>query len=384
MKNIKGQESVLHTQEVNLEKIRRRFFAVATFLGGLITFILIADDQISASLFFNIACSTTWLVLSFLFQFGRTEMRRLELIAFANLVCQFVLTQLVDLVLLEPNAATYFSDAVNTIFILSILVIVAFSLFSIKQATMLSGTFSILTALIFIAAAVNLPDNTGMQQLSLLIEPSFYFIISFYLVRALSSFRLEANSAKSAAKVYEHLAYFDELTGIANRRKLVNILEKEISRSQRYETPLSIIIFDIDHFKTVNDSYGHNVGDKVLKAIANSVANTIRTNDCLGRWGGEEFMCVLPNTTANVAFEMAERLRLGISDSLLDGGPDITASFGIAQLINLDNFDSFVLRADQALYNAKDQGRNRCKPNPLLETAGDFSFAELPKSRPVN
>jgi len=371
-------------QTANKGKLRQRFFAISTFFCGVITFTLaIEAESLAIVNFTHIVCVIGWFLLAALFQFTTIDKKRIELFAFINMSLQILLTELVNFVVIEPLIDTYFSSAITILFLLNIIFLSTFLLFPKRQASVLSITYSAFSGLAILAAALRLPDGMALSQLNELTPVIVFLAICFFLTRALSSFRLEATSAKSQAKQFEKLAYFDELTGIANRRKLVNLLQKEISKSKRYNSELSIIIFDIDHFKAVNDTYGHNVGDQVLKAIATSVVNTIRTSDTLGRWGGEEFLCILPNTTANVAFELAERLRTGIADSLIDGGPDITASFGIAQLMQIDNFDSLVLRADQALYSAKDQGRNRCKPNPLKDTSEFYSF-QIPDSKVIN
>lgn len=360
------------------EKRRKRFFAIGAFVCGLITFAIALEEQsLAIDYLSHTICGIAWFILATLFQFSSIQQKQIEFLAFVNMSGQILLTQIVHFLLIDVSAETYFTSASNILFLLNIFFVTTFLLFPKRRATLLSVGFAVLSTIVILIGATRLPTSLVLSQLIDLLQPAIYIIIGFFLVRALATFRLEAHAAKSEAKQYEKLAYFDELTGIANRRKLVNLLQKEISTSRRYGTPLSIIIFDIDHFKKINDTYGHNVGDEVLKALANSVTNTIRTSDSLGRLGGEEFMCILPNTKADVAFELAEHLRIGIANSLMENGPNITASFGIAQLMQVDNYDSFVLRADQALYSAKAQGRNRCKPNPLHDTTGLFNFEQL-------
>lgn len=154
-------------------------------------------------------------------------------------------------------------------------------------------------------------------------------------------------------------ATIDKLTQIYNRRKLEEIVETEIERSKRYNSPLSLIMLDLDDFKHVNDTYGHQVGDNVLKELANILKNNIRLSDTAGRWGGEEFMIVVPETAANNARELAEKIRNLISSSSFAGSCIITISLGLAQLQMGDDFDSFLKRVDDALYQAKSRGKNR-------------------------
>ena len=157
----------------------------------------------------------------------------------------------------------------------------------------------------------------------------------------------------------DHLAETDPLTKIYNRLKFDNIFASEIMRVQRYETPLSLIIFDIDDFKQINDTYGHNVGDNVLIELTRVVSNNIRTTDIFARWGGEEFVILTPNTDMDHAKELAERLRVAIEDSIFKEASTVTCSFGVAEFRENDTTDTLSKRADDALYEAKKSGKNR-------------------------
>jgi diguanylate cyclase (GGDEF)-like protein len=157
------------------------------------------------------------------------------------------------------------------------------------------------------------------------------------------------------------LAIHDQLTGLYNRRFIEDQLERQRELFVRHGNPCSIVLFDIDHFKQVNDSYGHAVGDDVLVAFSRRVEGLLRQGDTLGRYGGEEFMLVLPMTDLNAALHLAERVRNAMAASPVVGGSEpvtVTASFGVARIERGDTVDSWLLRADQALYRAKEQGRN--------------------------
>lgn len=160
----------------------------------------------------------------------------------------------------------------------------------------------------------------------------------------------------------EKQAHFDELTGIANRRHFLSMLDKEIARSQRHSLPLSLAFFDVDKFKQVNDTHGHKVGDDVLKGIAQAVTESLRREDSFGRLGGEEFCIFLPGQQLEKAIKIIERYRILIekinfqSDS---GDFNVTASFGISELNKQDSVNSLLEKADQLLYRAKKNGRNR-------------------------
>jgi len=151
----------------------------------------------------------------------------------------------------------------------------------------------------------------------------------------------------------------DTLTGIYNRRYLENKLEEYVKLAQRHDRPLSLIMFDIDFFKHINDSFGHDVGDKVLKAIAKVVSENIRNTDIFSRYGGEEFIIIAPETTKEDAKILAEKLRSLIENLYLEDGIHITCSFGVAALEKHDTKETLLKRVDDALYEAKRTGRNK-------------------------
>lgn len=157
----------------------------------------------------------------------------------------------------------------------------------------------------------------------------------------------------------EVLSRTDRLTGISNRRKLEEALQTEILRARRYGKPFSVIMLDVDHFKDINDAFGHHAGDTVLSSIAGKLATRARETDVVGRWGGEEFLIVCPESSLKVATALAERLREEFSEGTFPEAGRVTSSFGVASFRTGDDMDSLILRADVALYQAKDKGRNR-------------------------
>ena len=157
-------------------------------------------------------------------------------------------------------------------------------------------------------------------------------------------------------------AIFDALTGCYNKKQIEILLEKFLSESLRYNVPLSIMMLDIDHFKKVNDTYGHLVGDFILKEVANILKSTIRHSDACGRFGGEEFIIILPNTKLIGAMKLAERIRKNIQNhEFIFNNTKIfvTISIGITSASKTDSIFSLIERADEALYEAKNKGRNR-------------------------
>jgi diguanylate cyclase (GGDEF)-like protein len=157
------------------------------------------------------------------------------------------------------------------------------------------------------------------------------------------------------------LSVTDPLTQIYNRLKFNDELDKRINAYRKNKLPFSIIMFDIDHFKNVNDTYGHDVGDLVLTTLCHIVQDNIREFDVFARWGGEEFMILTPNDNLESSKDLAERLRREIEVHYFEKVKTITCSFGVTEFKNEDTNDTFTKRVDEALYTAKTQGRNIVK-----------------------
>jgi len=157
----------------------------------------------------------------------------------------------------------------------------------------------------------------------------------------------------------QQLAATDTLTGLRNRRAVSAFTEMEIKRAERYGEALSLVMFDIDQFKRINDTYGHLVGDEVLIHVAKLIGERIRASEILARWGGEEFLLVLPQTDMENAVHLAGELRTLMQKHAFPQVGTVTASFGVTQFARGDSMDSLLHRADIALYRAKESGRNR-------------------------
>lgn len=171
-----------------------------------------------------------------------------------------------------------------------------------------------------------------------------------------------SSELKAANKRIEELAELDELTGSFNRRCIMRMLDDEIARAHRLKVPCSIALIDLDWFKRINDAYGHPTGDEVLRTFAITVFANIRNVDRFGRYGGEEFLLLLPETPTDVAARILDRLRAIIADldwSAFSSGMQVTISAGVATLRADESADTFLARADSALYAAKARGRNR-------------------------
>ena len=177
-----------------------------------------------------------------------------------------------------------------------------------------------------------------------------------HMVQALAEARatLEAQNAK-----LEQLATTDALTGVWNRRKFNELVAAEVARAQRYQQPLSLALADVDHFKRVNDTYGHDVGDAVLRELADVLREQVREVDSVARWGGEEFVVLCPGVRTAGCREFAERLRAVVAGRVFPAVGRVTVSLGVTAHARGDTPDALFTRADAALYAAKESGRDR-------------------------
>jgi len=184
-------------------------------------------------------------------------------------------------------------------------------------------------------------------------------------------FGIFGNIRQEKNRVINHLlqqlkkeAHCDILTGLTNRRRLVEIYNIEHERMIRENRPLSIVLFDIDHFKSVNDKYGHQAGDEILKNISHLLQKNCRSYDVVSRWGGEEFLVLLPGSNTDVAHEFAERTRKNIEQyqhRINNNTINCRVSGGVTYCNSEETLEAAITRADQALYQAKNEGRNRIK-----------------------
>lgn len=204
------------------------------------------------------------------------------------------------------------------------------------------------------------PLGRALGLLLILLLPAIAFLSAYFSVQR----KINKIKDQQLVTLLTHRANFDALTGINNRRAFFELGEKALKQAHRQATPLVALMLDADHFKSVNDTHGHAVGDLVLKDLAKTLTNTLRDVDVCGRIGGEEFAVLLPHTPLNEALEVAERLREALAARkvpLPDGNTlSFTVSVGLAMLTTEDQYlDKLMQKADLALYQAKEQGRNR-------------------------
>jgi len=161
------------------------------------------------------------------------------------------------------------------------------------------------------------------------------------------------------------LSESDPLTGLYDRRHFRQLLTMEISRVRRHSRPLSLIMFDVDDFKSINDTLGHAAGDEVLRVVSSLVNITLRDQDSVARWGGDEFVIMTPETDLLGAFQVAERLRYLMCKHDFGKAGKVTASFGVSRVEYQDDVDTFLARVDRLLYLAKERGKNVVQTEPI-------------------
>lgn len=200
-----------------------------------------------------------------------------------------------------------------------------------------------------------------LQAVAFLLVVAEITVIGGFISGLRGKLRQRNRELGEAMEQIRELVNVDALTGVYNRRRLFEVIHEESNRYSRSPGSFSICLMDIDHFKLVNDTYGHQAGDAILQAVAKCVAGDLRTIDCFGRYGGEEFLMVLPQTPLEGAHIKAERVREKVASlKFPEIGEDfrVTVSIGVAEYHNSESTDETLLRADKALYEAKDAGRN--------------------------
>ncbi|HSM71713.1 MAG TPA: GGDEF domain-containing protein [Anaerolineales bacterium] len=207
-----------------------------------------------------------------------------------------------------------------------------------------------------------MPDNNDLNKKYLKLLDDFRKLEAEHQ-KAIRSLEIKEIEIKAILAQAHEIANTDVLTFLPNRRKIIVDLQEEVIRANRYDTPLSISLLDLDHFKDINDNYGHTTGDEALRSVAARLREQIRHPDTIGRYGGEEFLIVLPNSEIKAAGDQAERLCQTIRALQIEANEHsfkVTISIGVAQYrVGDENWEEFLHRADEALYTAKDLGRDR-------------------------
>jgi diguanylate cyclase len=196
----------------------------------------------------------------------------------------------------------------------------------------------------------------------------FNIATSLALLAYLAHFYLGA--VLSAERRLQTLATTDALTDLANRRRALDVAAQQLGRRRRDGTPLSLILGDVDHFKSINDRFGHDVGDRVLVEVAQALRRATREYDTVCRWGGEEFLVVLPETALSAALQVAERAREAVQQARVSHNGHVlvaTITLGVSTLRDGESLEDAIARADAAMYRGKVGGRNRCVGEDLAQ-----------------
>ncbi len=237
-----------------------------------------------------------------------------------------------------------------------------------RRAGALAGSGVLGASAVMVAAAVIREAGSGPFP----VEPTLYLVrvhgflaLLLVLVSAIAGMREQLHRALARAEVLGTQATTDPVTGLANRWAGEEALAREHARARRHARPLTVALMDLDHFKQVNDRHGHAVGDQVLAVVAEVLRDVLREADHLARWGGEEFLLVLPDTHAEEAVALAERCRAALV-AARPAGLTLTASFGVAELAPSESREGLLARADTSLYSAKEAGRDQVGEAPAV------------------
>ncbi len=254
-------------------------------------------------------------------------------------------------------------EAVQAIYLSYILFcVLAYVMF--ENATALKFSISIFVISLVISLSQISLINFDKSYLESL-QFQAYLAVIIGGIHALSYVKTELSESRAKADMLERIAYKDSLTGLNNRRRVYEALRNNLVVAERYERPLSIILLDIDHFKHINDTYGHDVGDLVLKEFATLLSPLLRKTDVLGRWGGEEFLIVCHETPLEEVARLAERLCKIVASHNFPKVNHVTASFGAVSYSAGLNSEDMLKSADILLYEAKNAGRNQVKSQQL-------------------
>ncbi|MGB9750865.1 MAG: GGDEF domain-containing protein [Roseiflexus castenholzii] len=260
-----------------------------------------------------------------------------------------------------PSPSAMLIDAIgDDIWFLLIICVLAVHLYDVRRGALIAASvFLVSFGIVMIQLArwrlIGVDAANSQQVISIYLMAGA--LLGFLIV--LSAYRAQAERLRTGYDLMIHMAYTDTLTGLPNRRRLYEELRRLIGMADRYGQEFCVCLFDIDHFKQLNDQHGHLVGDQVLCALAQTVPLHLRTVDHFGRWGGEEFAILLPQTSLSDAQMALDRVRMALQAINLADVPTITASFGVAEYLPGDTSESILHRADQSMYLAKTTGRNR-------------------------
>ncbi len=328
------------------------FFLSAWFLESPMARI-VAFDAVARPL-----VASCFVTLSVLLYFKKLSTRAVEA---SLIVCVYTyfLARLSLLLLFDHGVADIARELGEFGYWFPILYGLAFFMFGVRRGKEVSLVFfsaTLAVGLIHGANRFSLGESLGeLRPLGQVYFSSGLLILIFNAFAKLTELHTGLASTMS------YLANTDGLTRVSNRRHLEMLLTEEEQRTARYGNPFCVLLLDIDHFKRVNDAFGHDVGDEVLREMADLLFKSVRSVDHVGRWGGEEFLLILPEVGLEEARLSAMRLKGLIETHPFEPAGPITASFGVAEFNQSEGLGALIKRADAALYGAKEEGRNRVR-----------------------
>jgi diguanylate cyclase (GGDEF)-like protein len=354
----------------SFEQQRRRIYRVAGVLGMLAILytqyiIYIGTEEsplyeitytINHIAFASVCFAIVWMLGRQRVPLERVERFMLFFFIFQSLVFNGIVPAL-----LRQHLDNLFFDTIgDDIWFLLIVCVLAVHLYDLRRGALIAGSVYGLSFAIVVVQIVswNMPGIDGEDSEHVLRAYLMGGALLVFLV-VLAMYRSHIERLHTEYEVMANLAYTDTLTSLPNRRRLYEDVYRLIALAERYGQEFCVCLFDLDHFKRLNDTHGHLVGDQVLQEVAQVARLHLRAADLFGRWGGEEFVVLLPQTRLSDAQTALERVRLALHTIALPNVHAVTASFGIAAYLPGDTSESLLHRADQALYLAKTTGRNR-------------------------
>ncbi len=344
-------------------KLRRRIYFVFCFIGLIAStigyiFALSSGEADFIRQLISFLVIGTFIVMTLLALWTRISLARLEQSLFVSVVSLSLITLVYALYIEYPIPLAQDLILALLLWFPGVYVMIFF-VFKTQKAVLIGSI------LLFIVMALSLPHALRtLNRVTVFdgITPFLQIYLShIFIILALygfAVFRAHGVKQQKIAQSFKALASTDALTGLANRRHMTDLLTLELTRQERYKHDFSIIMLDLDKFKQVNDVYGHDAGDEVLKQTANILKESFRASDTAARWGGEEFLILLPETQNDNSLFVAENLRKQIETQLHYDKKRITISVGVASFRAADSLRSLVKRADDALYKAKSKGGN--------------------------
>ncbi len=345
-----------------IEAAKRKLYLYATPAGILVMLVVWAIGVVQThlpvpALIALPLLAALFLILVLLFWRRVISLRNFELVIYALVLAYGLLEFLIIMASILRKDGAFAPDFIIW---LPFVYILGFLTLKVRRALVISLVFYLTTLLLgllgwayFSLNGLTFPNAFLLVQVYL--AGAFYMALSYLIALIKDRYVSERAVAYDMSK----LAMTDALTQLDNRRVLTRCLQDEVRRTERYKQPLSVLLFDLDKFKKINDNYGHNAGDEVLQEVSRQLKQNIRTSDPFGRWGGDEFLCLATNTDRDAAVELAERLREVIQGCHFETVGQLSASFGVTAYQTGDTPETLIRRADLGLYKAKASGRNR-------------------------